>query len=341
MDEKPYEPPSFTAHLNVAVPGALYHYTGQAGLLGIVHGGELWATKIQYMNDATEFGLALNLARQHLKNIIEFSRHPGEKAAGVRLEESLHGIEDINIFAACFCEKGDSLSQWRGYAGGNHGYAIGFDPDALMQIADRVSFVLGPCIYDVAVQKRIVEEIVGHCLLSELNLTATKRWGFHGPLADILFRYGVFFKDGSFADENEWRLVSATVAYDDDRVRFRSGKSMVTPFLCTATCARGRTADYACRCRAMPSYGFVEISGYSAAHEPWKERTIARPADSFCIGHSISGLVSGLNAGSKRNRRDLVGYRKRLRRHRNRFDFWWWDQLVLTKEIARRSQGPS
>lgn len=206
-----YEPPSFTERFGVPTPSTLYHYSGQTGLLGIVQTRELWATKIQYMNDATEFGLALGMMRQELENISTSTHHPGQKAAAIKLQKSLQGIEDINIFAACFCEKGDLLSQWRGYAGGDHGYAIGFDPDALMQIADRFEFRLGPCIYERAVQRSIIQEAVSHCLDSELDLSAEKRWGFHGPLADILFRCGVYFKDASFAEEKEWRLVSSTI----------------------------------------------------------------------------------------------------------------------------------
>jgi hypothetical protein len=156
MAKKPYEPPAFAEHFEKLPPDILYHYTGQIGLLGIIEQAELWATKIQYMNDATEFGLALRLARQELENIINNSAHSSEKAASVRLQESLHGLEDINIFAVCFCENGDLLSQWRGYAGGKYGYSIGFDSDALMQIADRNEFTLGRCIYDTAVQRNII-----------------------------------------------------------------------------------------------------------------------------------------------------------------------------------------
>jgi len=36
MDDKAYEPPAFTEHFKAMPPGTLYHYTGQAGLLGIV-----------------------------------------------------------------------------------------------------------------------------------------------------------------------------------------------------------------------------------------------------------------------------------------------------------------
>jgi hypothetical protein len=44
-------------------PQSLYHYTDQGGLLGIIENKELWATKVQYMNDATEFGRAVDLAK--------------------------------------------------------------------------------------------------------------------------------------------------------------------------------------------------------------------------------------------------------------------------------------
>jgi hypothetical protein len=45
MDAKPYEPPTFTEHLEGPRPAILYHYTTQTGLVGIVKSGELWAKK--------------------------------------------------------------------------------------------------------------------------------------------------------------------------------------------------------------------------------------------------------------------------------------------------------
>jgi hypothetical protein len=231
MVDKPYEPPAFAEHVKKSPPDFLYHYTGQVGLLGIVEQAELWATKIQYMNDATEFGLALHLASaRSLDDIISNSNHLSEKAACARLLESLRGLEDINIFAVCFCENGDLLSQWRGYAGGRYGYSIGFDSDVLMQIADRSGFTLGRCIYDTAVQRDIMRQAVAYCIRDELAVPAQTRWGFHGPLADILLRCGVFFKDSSFEDEMEWRLMSPAILFYDDKLRFRIGSSMITPF---------------------------------------------------------------------------------------------------------------
>ncbi|QBJ94655.1 DUF2971 domain-containing protein [Rhodococcus sp. ABRD24] len=37
----------------------------------------------------------------------------------------------LRCFAICLCEKGDLVSQWRGYAGGTGGFAIGFSPDVV------------------------------------------------------------------------------------------------------------------------------------------------------------------------------------------------------------------
>jgi hypothetical protein len=231
MDQKPYEPPAFAEHFAEAPPPILYHYTGQAGLLGIVKNSQLWATKVQYMNDTTEFGLALSMMRRELENINSDSQHSpeSEKAAAVQLQSSLAGLEDINICAACFCKNGDLLSQWRGYAGGGHGYAIGFDVDVLMQIADRSEFILGRCIYERETQQDIVRQVVAHCIRNEMDF-GDEAMGVSRPLADLLFRYGVFFKDPSFRDEEEWRLVSYTISYDDKQLKFRTGSSMLTPF---------------------------------------------------------------------------------------------------------------
>jgi C-terminal processing protease CtpA/Prc len=46
--------------------GPLYHYTKQAGLLGIIRKKEIWATHTQYLNDTREFLHAVQLIRDEL-----------------------------------------------------------------------------------------------------------------------------------------------------------------------------------------------------------------------------------------------------------------------------------
>src|SRR5262245_39760281 len=44
----------------------LYHYTTQAGLLGIIESGALWASNVRYLNDRGEFGHAMGIAEKLL-----------------------------------------------------------------------------------------------------------------------------------------------------------------------------------------------------------------------------------------------------------------------------------
>jgi hypothetical protein len=231
MGTETFVPPTFTQHFERLPPEHLYHYTGQAGLIGIVNARELWTTKIQFMNDATEFGLALKIARKELDSIMTRSTSVTQKAACARLSESLSGLEDINIFAVCFCEDGDLLSQWRGYSGSSHGYSIAFDSESLMHVANLENFQIGRCIYDSETQWNVIHEGIVHCIENEVEWSSTaRRWGFHGPLAEILFKCGGFFKDASFKEEQEWRIISPTILFNDERLGFRTGKSTIVPY---------------------------------------------------------------------------------------------------------------
>ncbi|HEV2189089.1 MAG TPA: DUF2971 domain-containing protein [Stellaceae bacterium] len=224
-----YVPPAFAAHSEVEPPDVLYHYTGQTGLLGIVENAELWATKVRYMNDETEFNHALTAADEILDGrIADENTTLARKLACVTLRRSLQGLEDINIFATCFCEDGDLLSQWRGYTAEGGGVAIGFDSRGLKSAATAAGFILGKCIYDAETQRRVVTEAIEHCVAEEI--AGRNNWAFHGPLADVIFRIGAFFKDSTFSEEKEWRLVSPVIMFRDERMNFRRGKSMVTPF---------------------------------------------------------------------------------------------------------------
>ena len=61
-------------------PVELYHYTTQDGLIGIFDSNLLWASKIHYLNDSTEFELALTLAKDVLTEKLETK--PEELVAG-------------------------------------------------------------------------------------------------------------------------------------------------------------------------------------------------------------------------------------------------------------------
>jgi hypothetical protein len=177
-----YIPQSFVTHLEVPSPEFLYHYTGQTGFLGIIQGEELHATKIQFMNDSTEFSATLSLTRELLRTLKPPNALSQKSLIYTAFEQSLQGLEDINIFAACFCEDGDLLSQWRGYTGASGGYAVGFDTTLLRKIIVDDGFTLSRCVYDIEFQKIILTEAITHCVKEEI--AGRSQWAFKGPLVD-------------------------------------------------------------------------------------------------------------------------------------------------------------
>ncbi len=233
--------PALAEHLQLSPPEFLYHYTGQDGLLGIVNSGSLWATNISYMNDATEFHRPLSMLRDHLREELERREHEAKHfstrnaswvaaAEGVTrrlrlLRSKLNKVQDTTICVACFCEDGDLLSQWRGYTAHGYGYSLGFKSALLKESAIPSGFILGRCIYKPPLQRKIIDESLEHLLRSS---APDDERSIVQELLDIL-RFTAFFKDQSFDQEQEWRLLS-TNRVSLKQTRFRSGKSMIIPY---------------------------------------------------------------------------------------------------------------
>jgi hypothetical protein len=137
----------------------IYHYTGDAGLRGIIESQQLWATNFAYLNDSEEHTgffdrrLPILLERAVRKGVTEVAKNPVAKRkldedGGVEaVIEGLKGnmlsslrnaamkLNEPYITAFCGAKTPEVatdglLSQWRGY-GTQGGYAIGFHADAL------------------------------------------------------------------------------------------------------------------------------------------------------------------------------------------------------------------
>jgi len=90
-----------------------------------------WATDVRYMNDTLELRFGLDIVSERL---LEAS---SDESFASALRKAFAGFAAVfdpdHLFSwpfrccsVCFCESGDLLSQWRGYAGGVGGFAIGF-----------------------------------------------------------------------------------------------------------------------------------------------------------------------------------------------------------------------
>ena len=105
------------------------------------------------------------------------------------------------------------------------GYAIGFSSSALATLA------VCHCIYARSDQVLILNELIDEMLRQWPHLSPTDdpKIVLGAAFEGALIRHGAFFKDISFVEEDEWRLV-VHCSYNDKKFCFRVGKSMLIPY---------------------------------------------------------------------------------------------------------------
>lgn len=222
--------------------GTLFHYTTATGLLGIVSNAELWATDYAFLNDRQELDFARNRfvrALHALKDPTADPLHPfhgdhtfaGEFESFVRLVVDNLERTSSRVYVTCFCERGDLLSQWRGY-GSDHGYSIEFEKRAL---ADGVHTTdeaeIGTDLYWIGYGDEAATATVDDALrdvAAETNLGHPGMVAHHLGLT-LLGRLATV-KNQSFEQEREWRCVVTTYAPATE-LRFRPTDIGLVPYV--------------------------------------------------------------------------------------------------------------
>ncbi|WP_456424497.1 DUF2971 domain-containing protein [Rhodocaloribacter sp.] len=237
-------------------PGLLYHYTSQRGLLGILKNNEIWATKIQYLSDGSEFVYFVDCLKERIgfdkdqcKKLRSLNNEVAKRGGRVLSDEELNklaegiispleSVKNRVVFVCSFSEEANLLSQWRAYCPPDGGFSIGFDSGILKEICNKGKsrFSLNPCIYEREKQNKIIDELI---------IEVIRKVGIHGAVLfekyddNMIYMHkfmeiASIFKHPSFCEEREWRLVSRVnfdqVTFNDDQVDFREGKSMIVPY---------------------------------------------------------------------------------------------------------------
>lgn len=209
----------------------LFHYTTLAGLTGILGTQSLWASCIHYLNDSEEFKHGLDVVKE-----IAWDRLPTATGAhALFLKRVMTAVAQYAggfVYLASFAEDGDLLSQWRGYAH-TGGVSIGFDFFALRELASSHNFLLVKCIYDHQTKRRLASEFLDDALSripSDAELmegeVEIKAYAF----IERYFQISAAFKNPSFVEEDEWRLVSRYVPVTHPRVKVRTTTRMLVPY---------------------------------------------------------------------------------------------------------------
>lgn len=212
-------------------PNIIYHYTTFEGLMGILRKNVLWATKIQYLNDATELvepiNIADNLLNTYLNQIYKGLIKNIKPQIIEHLSAAIHEWQYINICVCSFCTNGDLLSQWRGYGVPGSAYSIGFNREKLLESIKSHPFELKRCTYyDPTEYRKTVQEFIMHVIEESRNKDDMPE-DFIGRF----IRMASSIKLKCFEEEDEWRIVSyEPLSFSDDRFDFRVGESMMVPF---------------------------------------------------------------------------------------------------------------
>jgi hypothetical protein len=245
--------PKLRIHEAEAPAGLYWHYTDFDGCNPIIANGRMWATNIEYLNDAAEFRYSLDL----IKSIFErpgVLPDVGLPRTPTQVYQSLlpyiSYMLDLGLYVTCFSKQPDDLSQWRGYANNIPGFAIGFDPTLLRNRLERWGFVLQDCIYDPSDQEAVVRSEISQMFG---RLTSRKGFADMGPGEKVLALDGVSdhyglgsfveiaarFKSQKFKSENEVRAIRRSFSrdIDDDKdphaplqLKYRRSRTLVVPF---------------------------------------------------------------------------------------------------------------
>ena len=231
----------------------LYHYTNAEGLKDIINDGEIWGSHYKFSNDPTEieysYKLMIEILERYIINETD-SRIKSFFEKYLEYQKIFVTYSGFNIFSASFSEKGDLLSQWRGYGDNSFGYCIGID---LFKIGRKSVGLTYPVstnspkikLIKIIYDKKKQEEILGN-YLDQLKEYINKNKNLK---EDSGLLYGIYlvifpliaclFKDQHFEEEEEWRLIytpltiirSDKLKPDELKLNYRANNKLIIPYV--------------------------------------------------------------------------------------------------------------
>jgi hypothetical protein len=202
-------------------------------LISILKTGRLWSSNLRYLNDSSEVKHVIGIIGERL-DALTSNPNTFNHQSVASLKSKLAAAMKANVFITCFSESKDDLSQWRGYAPEGCGVCIGFSSSALQKAAqteaipasekrhNTVSFLTNVIYVDK--DSGPTFDLIIEDMLNERPETSPKP-------STMLALSAPFYKNSSFQDEREWRIVTRSVLSNLSQIQYRVGKSTLVPYL--------------------------------------------------------------------------------------------------------------
>ena len=222
----------------------VYHYCDNYKMANILSGKTLRMSDITKSNDYEEVklffpGILDAIEDEYRKDEfpLQYMGSTNRDALGKLLDWEYDILRyefdrgGVTNFVVCFCEDGDVLSQWRGYADNGKGCSLGFSVKELEEYCNTYKGILRFEQVEYKTVKEISDTIVEKSLKVLDELRGLRKWivesmpSFDEEKIDKMYQYcfhqmisGVLmgslkYKNETFKEEKEWRLFFSQQIY--------------------------------------------------------------------------------------------------------------------------------
>ena len=222
----------------------VYHYCDNHKMASILSGKTLRMSDITKSNDYEEVklffpGILDAIEDEYRKDefLLQYKGSTNRDALGKLLDWEYDILRyefdrgGVTNFVVCFCEDGDVLSQWRGYADNGKGCSLGFSVKELKEYCNTYKGILRFEKVEYKTVKEISDTIVEKSLKVLNELRGLRKWivesmpsfdeekiekmcqyCFHQMISGVLMS-SLKYKNDSFKEEQEWRLFFSQQIY--------------------------------------------------------------------------------------------------------------------------------
>lgn len=205
----------------------IYHYCGMNSFFGIVTNKNIRLSNAYKTNDYTELEWIFSIMENSMATVFKTEFIPSLRKSYQKWLENY-----FKPHIACFSKDGDLLSQWRAYANDGKGISIGFNRKYFesVKMLDNKEFEIFDVVYRCKEQEKLLNNLFSTIgadnlkLLEEFYVNKGNNNYFEEiTFVGALLKYGMIFKNETFSEEKEVRLIHGfdEIAAEPDIFEYR------------------------------------------------------------------------------------------------------------------------